>query len=343
MNKKPGLVFDQRYFYHRIEQSSPENPRRLQNLYQVLNGPDYKGKFIHIPPRMARSDDIEAVHSTFYINQLREHALSENPYSYDRDTYLMEETIPTAELAVGGCLELADRIMAEEINYGFALVRPPGHHAEPGRGMGFCVFNNVALTAAYLLNTYKLNRILIVDFDIHHGNGTQEAFYDSNQVMLLSLHQNSLFPFSGKETETGRESGKGYTINIPVFPQFGDPEYTYLLGRLMQNLVEQYQPQIILVSAGFDGHRDETISATNLSTKWFGVATSILRQYAREVCDNRLLFILEGGYNPVSLEASILATLESLWSKNIPKTGIFPAKRAEKLLFDHPLREFWSI
>jgi len=134
-----------------------------------------------------------------------------------------------------------------------------------------------------------------------------------------------------------------YTINVPVFSQFGDPEYTYLLGHLLQNLVEQYQPQIILVSAGYDGHVEESISATQLSTSWYGVVTSILRQCAREVCDNRLLFILEGGYNPASLEASILTTLESLLSEKIPKTGIFPVKRAEKLLFDHPLREFWSI
>lgn len=343
MNKKPGLIFDNRYFHHRISEASLENPERLQNLYRLLNSAEYRGKFIHIPPRMATTEEIESLHSSFYINQLREHALRSDPFSYDRDTYLMDETIPTAELAVGGCLELADKIMTEEINYGFALIRPPGHHAEPGRGMGFCVFNNIALTAEYLLNAYKLQRILIVDFDIHHGNGTQNAFYDSGQVMFLSLHQNSLFPFTGEEGETGEGNGRGYTINVPVYPQFGDSEYTYLLGYLLQNLVEQYQPQIILVSAGYDGHIDESISATLLSTKWFGVATTMLRQAAREVCNNRLLFILEGGYNPVSLEASILTTLNSMLAKEIPQTGIFPVKRAEKLLEKHPLREFWTI
>ncbi|RLB73249.1 MAG: histone deacetylase [Deltaproteobacteria bacterium] len=343
MNKKPGLVFDNRYFHHRISESSLENPERLRNLYRTLDSTEYQNLFIKVPPRMAVTDEIESLHSSFYVNQLRGHALRTDPFSYDRDTYLMEETLPTAELAVGGCLELADKIMAEEINYGFALIRPPGHHAEPGRGMGFCVFNNVALTAKYLLDTYKLRRILIVDFDIHHGNGTQEAFYDSDQVMFLSLHQSSLFPFTGKESETGEEDGRGYTINVLVFSQFGDPEYTYLLGHLLQNLVEQYQPQVILVSAGYDGHIDESISSTLLSTKWFGVATAMLRQAAREVCDNKLLFILEGGYNPVSLEASILETFNSLITKEIPQTGIFPVKRAEKLLAQHPLREFWSI
>jgi acetoin utilization deacetylase AcuC-like enzyme len=255
----------------------------------------------------------------------------------------MEHSLHIAELAAGGCLELADRLMAGEIDSGFALIRPPGHHAEPGRGMGFCIFNNVSITAQYLRRKYKLNRILIVDFDAHHGNGTQEVFFDTDEVLFLSLHQRGIFPFSGEMTEVGTGKGEGYTINIPVFPQFGDAEYTFLLGRILQSVVEQYLPQIILVSAGYDGHKDETISGTLLSTEWYGLITAMLKQYAHEACGNRLLMVLEGGYNPVSLEASVLATFESLLTPRQDKIGVFFSERANQLIKNHPLRNYWTL
>jgi acetoin utilization deacetylase AcuC-like enzyme len=238
---------------------------------------------------------------------------------------------------------MADNIMAGEFDHGFALIRPPGHHAEPGRGMGFCILNNIGITAKYLLECYKLNRILILDFDAHHGNGTQEMFYESNEVLVVSLHQRGLFPFTGKAEETGREKGEGFNINIPVFPQFGDAEYTYLIGRTLQAIVEQFMPQIILVSAGYDGHKDDNISATLLSTGWFGTITTMLKQYAREACDNRLMLILEGGYNPVSLEASALATLESLKAPDMARIGVLSVQRAVNLLQDHPLQRYWTL
>jgi acetoin utilization deacetylase AcuC-like enzyme len=170
---------------------------------------------------------------------------------------------------------------------------------------------------------------LIVDFDVHHGNGTQEVFYDTNEVLVVSLHQRGLFPFSGAPEEVGKDKGAGYTVNVPVFPQFGDCEYTFLLGRLLQSIVEQYMPQIILVSAGFDGHRDDTISATLLSTQWYGTVTTMLRQYARESCDNRLI--------------SILAALDSFLAPEVPRIGVMYTERADRLLRDHPLREYWTL
>jgi len=288
-------------------------------------------------------DEIRAVHSSFYLDQIREHAVKENPYSYDRDTYLMEDSIPTAQLAAGGCLALVDRILADELQYGFALIRPPGHHATAGRGMGFCLFNNVAVTAEYLRRQYGFHRILIVDFDIHHANGTQEIFYDTNEVMVLSIHQKGLFPFSGDPEDVGSEKGLGYSVNIPVHAQFGDAEYTYLMGRLLQGIVEQYLPQIILVSAGYDGHADDSISSTLLTSQWYGVVTNILRLHARDVCNNRLLLVMEGGYNPVSLESSVLATIAALVQKEIKQPGILPVPRADRLLDGHPIREFWAL
>jgi acetoin utilization deacetylase AcuC-like enzyme len=342
MNKKFGLLYDKRYFDHAIGQFSQENPERIRHLYTTIEK-KYSNRFCRFSPREASLEEIMAVHSSFYLEQIREHAEVPDPYSYDRDTYLMEDSFATARLAAGGCLEIADKIMEGVLDYGFALIRPPGHHAEPGRGMGFCILNNIGITAKYLQDRYQMNRILIVDFDVHHGNGTQEIFYDTGEVLVISLHQRGLFPFTGAPGEAGKDKGAGYSINIPVFPQFGDCEYTYLLGRLLQSIVEQYMPQIILVSAGFDGHKDDTISATLLSTQWYGTVATMLRQYAQESCDNRLFFILEGGYNPISLEGSVLATIDSLLAPDGPRIGVMYTERADRLFIDHPLREYWTL
>lgn len=343
MPKPPGLLFDRRYYEHGIPRVSLENAGRVRGLYRTLEGPQYAGQLRTFLPREASSADIEAVHSAFYLEQLREHVNIDDPYSYDRDTYLMEQSLYTAALAAGGCLELADRILDGEIDYGFALIRPPGHHAEPGRGMGFCVFNNVAITAQYLRRVYGLRRILIVDFDVHHGNGTQTVFYETDQVFFVSIHQEKIFPFSGSARETGSDKGRGYTINLPVHPQFSDQEYLYLLSRVLGGVVEQYLPQIILVSAGFDGHCDDPISRVLLSTQWYATVTELLKYLAHEACNDRLLFVLEGGYNPDSLQASVLVTVDSLLHPASRRPGVVHSQRAAKIIENHPLHAFWTV
>ena len=342
MNNRLGLLFDQRFLHHRTTKRSLENPERLRLLNQVVNDRYHERSTIYMP-REATTEEIEAVHSRFYLEQLREHVSHPDPYSYDPDTYLMEESLHTAALAAGGCLNLADAIMGGTIDCGYALVRPPGHHAEAGRGMGFCVLNNIAIVARYLRNRYQLQRILIIDFDVHHGNGTQEIFYESPEVLFVSIHQRDLFPASGRAGETGRDFGEGYTFNVEVYSQFGDAEYTFLLGRLLQGIVEQFLPQIILVSAGYDGHRDETISGTVLSSAWYGTAAAMIRQYALEVCDGRLLFVLEGGYNPASLQDAVLVTLDRLLEPAGTRIGVPFSERAEAVLCDHPLKHRWNI
>lgn len=339
---RTGILLDDRYFDHQIEAPSPENPNRLRKLFQAVRQ-KYNGDLHTISPQMANSDDIERVHSNFYLRQVREHSLKANPFSYDKDTYLMQHSLATAQLAAGGCLELANQIMNGQIDRGFALVRPPGHHAEPGRGMGFCILNNIAITAKYLQNQYNLKRILIIDFDVHHGNGTQEVFYDSDQVLFISLHQKNIFPFAGTSEEIGGTAGRGYNINIPVHTHFGDEEYTFLLGKMLQSVAEQFMPEIILVSAGYDGHIDDSISATTLSTQWYHTATTMLKQAAKDICDNKLLFILEGGYNPISLELSVMATLDSLLTPATNRVGILHSARAAQLLKNHPLHDFWTL
>lgn len=343
MSKRPGIIFDNRLLRHAIDQHSPENPERLRTLYQLLDTPSYRDRFQRLPAREADMADVEAVHSRFYLDQIRTHAKSDDPYSYDRDTYVMSETLDCSLLAAGGCLQLAEAIVSGEIDRGMALTRPPGHHAEPGRGMGFCVLNNVAITAAWLRRACGMKRILVFDFDIHHSNGTQEVFYNTNDVLVCSFHQNDLFPFTGKAAAMGIGNGEGFTVNVPVYPQYSDVEYTFLTGNVLQALVEQYMPQIILVSAGFDGHMNDPISKTWLSTKWYAQVTAMLRRMADETCNGRLLMVLEGGYNPQALHESVLAVLETLAEENYPRVGILHSQRAASLVLEHPAKRFWTF
>ena len=192
----------------------------------------------------------------------------------------MPATLDCAFLAAGGCLQMAEAVMSGVIDRGFALVRPPGHHAETGRGMGFCVLNNIAIVAARLRRAYGLRRILIFDFDVHHCNGTQEVFYNTADVLVCSFHQQDLFPFSGHPWEIGEGQGLGYTVNVPVFSQYGDAEYTFLAGRVLQSLVEQYMPQIILVSAGFTtiGRGPAGVSGATWPTPPFGISSAAMPQ-----------------------------------------------------------------
>jgi len=342
MSSNIGLLLDDRYLQHAIAARSPENPERLRQLVPAVRD-RYGAKCRIWQAQGADRPEIEAVHSSFYLQQILEHQNAANPYSYDKDTYLMAESLRTAELAAGGCLLLADHIMAGDCERGFAMIRPPGHHAEQGRGMGFCIVNNVAVTAEYLRSRYKLNRILILDFDAHHGNGTQEIFYGTEEILFVSIHQRGIFPFSGQVEEIGSGSGKGYNINLPVFAQSGDQEFTYLLGKTLQMLVEQYLPQFILVSAGYDGHKDDSISNINLTTEWFTLVTMLLRQYAADACGGKLMMVLEGGYNPNSLAEAVVATIDGLVAPEKKKIGILYSERAHQVLREHPFHDYWTM
>lgn len=342
MSKKPGVLFDNRLFRHAIGRQSAENPERLRGLYRDLDTPSFRHRFERISAHPADTAAVEAVHPRFYLDQVRSHGRSTDPFAYDKDTYVMVDTLDCALLAAGGCLEMAHAIMSGAIDRGFALVRPPGHHAEPGRGMGFCVLNNVAIAAAWLRREHGLSRILIFDFDVHHGNGTQDAFYNTAEVLVCSFHQNDLFPFTGKPEDLGEENGLGYTVNIPVFAQYGDLEYTFLAGRVLRSIVEQYLPQIILVSAGFDGHVNDPISKVRLTTRWYATVTTMLRQLADETCEGRLLMVLEGGYNVQSLYESTLAVLDALYIDRTQRVGILHSQRAAALLSNHPAKQFWT-
>ena len=309
--KSIGIIQDPCFFEHRLEIATKECPERIRRLYVDIEQDSELSQLVRYPLRAVTDTEICRVHSELYLRQILDHAVKLDPYSYDADTYLTPESPHVARLSGGGCLALADVLMTDEISSGFALVRPPGHHAEIGRGMGFCIFNNIAMTAQHLIDQHGVSRVLIVDFDAHHGNGTQDIFYQTNQVLTLSIHQNNLFPFTGKGTEIGQGNGHGYNINIPVPPQFGDAEYSCIFGTIVQNVVENYLPQVILVSAGYDAHEDDPISQTNVTTAGYYAMTQALKHFAKRI-DARLLLLLEGGYNLTTLSESVRASLRAL-------------------------------
>lgn len=330
MNKKLGIVKSSKYFLHSSPDSKLEKPERLFEIYKYLD--NKSSEFVFYEPECISDAELNRAHSTFYTNQIKQYSEQGDNHNYDKDTYINKHTYETAKLAAGGCFKLADAIMREEIDKGFALVRPPGHHAETGRAMGFCVFNNIALTALHLIDNYQLDRILIIDFDAHHGNGTQEIFYDNEKVLTLSIHQNNIFPSTGKGAEIGVEKGEGFNINIPVHPYFGDEEYSYLFGKVIQQVVETYLPQIILVSAGYDAHIDDTASTLNITDEGYANITKFLSYFADKYSDGKLLYILEGGYNINALASSLISTIETLKNKVLKPPGFMFSERADKII-----------
>ena len=341
--QKVGVIQDPCFFGHRVESPSKECPERLRRLYQDIEQDPGFNRLVRIPVRLATEEQVCKIHSAHYLKQILAHSVNPDPYSYDADTYLTDESPHIAKLSCGSCLALADALMDREIDTGFALVRPPGHHAEIGRGMGFCIFNNIAITAQHLIDRHGINRIMIIDFDVHHGNGTQDAFYQTDKVLTLSIHQNNIFPFTGKATEIGELEGCGYNINIPVPSQFGDAEYSCLLGTIVQNVVENYLPQVILVSAGFDAHMNDPISQTNISTEGYFAITRALRHFAKNI-DAPLMFVLEGGYDLTSLSKSVRASLRAL-GEPLTLPGFLYAPRAIQVIkneWPHELIQKWG-
>ena len=330
--RKIGLVADRELLKHQIPGNIRESPKRLWPLYQRIDAPYFSPSVIRVPSREASEQEITAVHSELYLSQLRQHAISTDPFSYDKDTYLMEDTLYVAALAAGSCLALGDALMRRDIDTGLALIRPPGHHAGSGGGGGFCVFNHAAILARYLQREHHLERILILDVDAHHGNGTQEIFWTDPGVLFVSIHEENLFPpKSGDAAEIGSAAGEGYTVNVPVKSGFGDLEYRYIVSTVIQDLIARYAPQIALISMGFDTHIDDPISNLALTTSWYRWFAATLGWYAHTENIAGPLYILEGGYLPSTLEQSVMSLFDGMVTTAAPGAVPF-SPRADFLL-----------
>jgi len=295
---RTGFLFDQRYLLHHTGHYHPEVPDRLTRVYQGLKDRGLLELLTRVEARPAELKWVETVHTGAYIRRLQQACRSGESTFDSPDNQMCAETYATALLAVGGVLEAARRVMAGELDNAFCAVRPPGHHAERNRAMGFCYFNNVAVAARYLQKQWGIRRVGIVDFDVHHGNGTQHIFEEDASVFYYSIHQHPSFayPGTGREFEIGRAAGSGTTRNSPVLPGHGDGEYRRLLQRDLLPAFEMFQPEFVLVSAGFDAHREDDMSDIKLSTEGFTWIIDQVMALAARYARGRLISVLEGGY-----------------------------------------------
>lgn len=295
-----GILADGRYLDH---ETGPhvETPQRLKAIYDMLCREKIYEKTVSIRPRYASEDELALNHTTAYIRRLSRMG----PGQLDADTVISEASYDVARLAVGGCLNMVDDIMAQRFSRGFAFVRPPGHHAEADRGMGFCLFNNVAIAARYLQGKYALTRIAILDWDLHHGNGTQHAFYREKEVLYISIHQSFSFPGTGGFDETGEGEGSGFTVNLPIPAGSGDEIYLEAFNKLFLPIMESYAPQIVLVSAGFDCHQEDPLGGMKVTAKGFGAMGQLLMDLSDKACEGKIAFFLEGGYSLTGLSQSV--------------------------------------
>ncbi|MEE2673462.1 MAG: histone deacetylase [Myxococcota bacterium] len=305
--RKIQVVADARYQDHQGPDGHPERPERLLAVEEALS--EFEAAIERRTPRPAEAHEIQRVHGREYWERVEQSA--HLPASrLDPDTYTCRESFEVARLAAGGTLDLACSIAAGEATCGIAAVRPPGHHAEADRAMGFCLFNNVAVAARALQAEHGLDKLLILDWDVHHGNGTQHSFEDDPSVLYASTHQFPYYPGTGDFGEAGIGRGLGTTLNIPMPAGCGDAEYVGALARLLVPVARQYQPQMILVSCGFDAHREDPLASMDLTEAGYRAMTQIVRSLADEICGGRILFVLEGGYAASSLRDGSRAVLD---------------------------------
>ncbi len=298
--KDLGFLIDERFILHNPGNRHPESPMRLLAIRDALNEMRVERRWRKIEARPARTDELELIHHASHLERL-EQASKRAPTYLDPDTMVSAESYQVAQLAAGGVLECVDAICVGSVRRAFAFVRPPGHHAEPDKAMGFCLLNNVALGAAYARRKFGLDRVAVVDFDVHHGNGTQVAFYDDPHVLYLSSHQFPLYPGTGDFNEIGTGKGEGFTVNFPLPQGTGDGTFIPLYSRIVAPLLDQYAPQLILVSAGFDAHFRDPLAALIVTNAGYASAAASLILAADRNCQGRICFVLEGGYSAEAL------------------------------------------
>ncbi|MCL7415032.1 MAG: histone deacetylase [ANME-2 cluster archaeon] len=302
-----GYVYHEGYLEHDTGMH-PENAGRLIAIMKGLEETDLIDVLNPIEPNPASPDQIQSIHTSDHIRTVRE--FSSSGMALDGDTPTSNRSYETALLAAGGVISAVDAVL-EGMDSVFSLVRPPGHHAEPDRSMGFCLFNNVAIAARYAQQK-GLGKVLIVDWDVHHGNGTQKAFYEDSSVLCFSLHQYPHYPGTGSLDEIGTGGGRGYTINVPLSGGANDADYLFVFREILRPAARRFGPDIILVSAGQDGHRNDPLAGMNLTSEGFGQMTGMVRSLAEELCGGKLVLALEGGYDYDALSESVIMIFRGL-------------------------------
>jgi len=355
MESKVVLVYSNKYLGHKPPINHPERPARINIAYEALRTYDLVEHVTIVEPRRAHVNDLLKVHSEDYIRNIE--ATSRSSVGFlDGDTYVVHDTYDVALYAVGGVLEAIDRMLKGKTKKAFALVRPPGHHAGVrGRALnapslGFCIFNNVAIAARYLQDRgYK--KIVIVDIDVHHGNGTQEIFQEDNTVLYISLHQDpeTLYPGTGYSNEIGVGEGEGYTINIPLPPGSSDDVYKIAFEEIVRPIIEEFAPNFLLISAGYDAYLADPLGDLNVSTEGYKMIFKTLCELSNKYCNGRVLAVLEGGYS-AGLAKGFPTTIATMGGVDLkidePTTSRSSILNKAKAVIDeikHVLGGYWKL
>jgi acetoin utilization deacetylase AcuC-like enzyme len=313
---KTGIIKHPLYLEHKTGILHPESPYRIQPTYAMLETNDFGGSLVNIEPRLASLDEILLVHDPHYVDRVLDSA--EKPQiRFDPDTVTSPKTYKAAWMAAGGVMEAVRAVIEGEVRNAFALIRPPGHHALRDRAMGFCIFNNLAIGAKYAIKAHGLKRVLILDWDLHHGNGIQSIFYDDPRVLYVSFHRHSYFPWTGEVEEVGIGEGEGYNVNVPMEQGSSDPDYANLFRHLLFPIAQQYHPELFLVAAGFDIHHNDPLHSMSVTQAGFARMTQLVMEMAAELSRGRLVLALEGGYNSEALQDSVTMVLWELTGQSM--------------------------
>lgn len=315
LSKPTGLLYDDVYLRHLSGNTThPERPERLIFIREALDKAGLMQSLYPIHPRRVTEEELELVHKPSYIALVRRELANVQGFRElsTGDTVVSKDSLEAAEFAAGGVLNAVDTVMQGKVKNAFAAVRPPGHHATPTRGMGFCIFNNVAIAARYVQRKYGVQRILIVDWDYHHGNGTEETFYEDGSVFYFSTHHYGAYPGTGSSAETGAGKGAGKILNVPLPPGATDAQIAEALQTKLVPAARNFKPDFILISAGFDGMRNDLLGVFDITPAGFAAITRIVTQLAKELCQGRLVSVLEGGYRLDGLAESVVAHVKAL-------------------------------
>ncbi|MDH3215908.1 MAG: histone deacetylase [Candidatus Krumholzibacteria bacterium] len=339
---KTAYVIDARFQDHIASPNHPERPERLGALLEMMKRYRREG-LVKTEPRFASREELLSNHDRALVDEVAATAGRER-HVFDTDTQASAASYETARLAVGGLLAIVDAIMGGKANNGFALVRPPGHHAEADRAMGFCFFNTVAIAARYLLQRYGIEKVLVVDWDVHHGNGTQRSFYAMSSVLYMSTHQYPHYPGTGALSDVGVADGLGYTVNLPFPAGFGDAEYALAFRRIVEPIGHEFKPEFVLISAGFDCHELDPLGDMHVTAEGFSAMTQALLTIAGEHAEGRCAAVLEGGYSVEALKDGVATVLGQMGGRR--DAGKSPEPSAANAVIESirkAHKRFWKI
>lgn len=308
--QKTGLVYHDIFLEHKPTAGHPERPERLIAIIQTLKKEKWFAELVLLTPESASEKWITEIHSSQYVKRVKD-ACRQGEIRLNGED-ISPKSYETAVTAVGGVLAAIDAVMNGKVKNVFCAIRPPGHHALKNRAMGFCIFNNIAIGAKYIQSKYKLKKVLIVDWDVHHGNGTQEIYYEDPSVLYFSIHRYPFYPGTGREEEKGEGKGLNYTVNVPLSKGLGDNDFEEAFEKKLKPAAISFNPDFILISAGFDAHEADPLGGMKVSACGYADITRIVLDIAKECCHGRVVSVLEGGYDLKGLADSVTAHISAL-------------------------------